>query len=188
MSNMQTWLKKLIGFTHVHTLWHKWRTFGHKRQQKIEALQAAQAAMKRGLFSSSVTSVGAATKIYMMAGMMGFDPPEAVLGGMSVIKDKIVLEANLMVAAAYKSNKCKYFVPVVVNQEKAVYKTMRTEEGAVEATREYTVEDAKMASLLDKNIWKLHRAAMLASRCKAALVRDVYPDVLMGCYTPDELE
>ncbi len=149
--------------------------------------QAVQQALKQGLFNSSVKSVGVATKIYLQARMLGFDPPDSVLGSLSEVQGKIVMEANLMLASVLRSGKCKYFVPVEVNQERAVYRTRRNEEGAEEAVREYTAEDAKLAGLLEKPVWK-HRAALLAARCKATLLRDMYADIVLGCYTPDELE
>jgi len=42
---------------------------------------------------------------------------------------------------------------------------------------------AKSAALHQKDNWRTFPRAMLASRAKSELARDVYPDVLAGCFT-----
>lgn len=51
----------------------------------------------------------------------------------------------------------------------------------------YTLEMAKQAGLLEKSNWKKDLAAMLRARASAAAVRAVFPDVVSGCYTPEEM-
>lgn len=53
----------------------------------------------------------------------------------------------------------------------------------------WTLDDAKRANLVGKDVWKAYPTAMLLSRATSALCRAIFPDVLAGLtYTPEELE
>jgi len=51
----------------------------------------------------------------------------------------------------------------------------------------WTIEMAKNAKLHDKDNWKAYPRAMLRSRVISEAVRTVYPGVISGIYTPEEL-
>lgn len=53
--------------------------------------------------------------------------------------------------------------------------------------RVWTMGDAKRAGITGKGTWAAYPAAMLRHRCAADLAREVYPDVLLGLYDPEEL-
>lgn len=104
-----------------------------------------------------------------------------------VVQGKPVLSADGMVAAVLASGKARYFRTTEKTAERCTVETMRVgDEKPTSYT--YTMADAKLAGLTGKDNWKSHPAAMLAARAKAALARDVYPDVLLGMYDPDEIE
>jgi RecT family len=48
--------------------------------------------------------------------------------------------------------------------------------------------DAKRAQVTGKPIWSQYPAQMLRHRCSADLAREVYPDVVLGLYTPEEMD
>ena len=50
----------------------------------------------------------------------------------------------------------------------------------------FTIEDAQRAGIVS-DMYRKHPKRMLSARCKAFLARDVYPELLMGLYDPDEL-
>ena len=53
----------------------------------------------------------------------------------------------------------------------------------------FTLEDAKRAGLVGKDVWKAYPTAMLWARAVSALCRRLFPDVLAGMsYTREELE
>jgi len=52
---------------------------------------------------------------------------------------------------------------------------------------EFTLEDAKRAGLADADNYRKYPKAMLFSRCMSAGARAMFPDVLAGMYTPEEL-
>lgn len=51
----------------------------------------------------------------------------------------------------------------------------------------YDIEMARRANLLGKDNWKAYPARMLKHRALSFALRDAFPDVLAGLYSPDEL-
>jgi hypothetical protein len=52
----------------------------------------------------------------------------------------------------------------------------------------YYYSEAQAAGLATKDNWKKHTRDMMYARCISRMGRQVYPDVVTGCYLPDELE
>lgn len=52
---------------------------------------------------------------------------------------------------------------------------------------EWTIEQAKRAGLTGKEVWKQYPRAMLRARVISEGIRTVYPGVLSGMYTPEEV-
>lgn len=104
-----------------------------------------------------------------------------------VVQGKPVLSADGMVAAVLASGKAEYFRTTEKTTERVTVETKRRGD-TVATSYTYTMADAKAAGLTGKDNWRNHPAAMLAARAKSALARDVYPDVLLGMYDPDEIE
>lgn len=104
-----------------------------------------------------------------------------------VVQGKPVLSADGMVAAVLSSGKAKFFRTVEKTTDRVTVETQRNGDPAP-TSYTYTMADAKAAGLTGKDNWRSHPAAMLAARAKSALARDVYPDVLLGMYDPDEIE
>jgi hypothetical protein len=52
----------------------------------------------------------------------------------------------------------------------------------------WTMEMARKAQLLGNGTWQKYSRAMLRSRCISEGVRTVYPGVVCGVYTPEEIE
>jgi hypothetical protein len=53
---------------------------------------------------------------------------------------------------------------------------------------EWTIEQATRAELTKKDVWRKYPRAMLRSRVVSEGIRSVYPGVITGVYTPDELD
>lgn len=124
--------------------------------------------------------------VTIMAGQELGLPPMASLRAIHVIDGKPVLAADGMVAAVLGSGKCVYFERVEESDTAVTYETLRV--GATKPRRcTWTLEMAKKAGLHLKDNWRTYLRAMLASRAKSELARDVYPDVLAGCYTDEEV-
>jgi hypothetical protein len=110
--------------------------------------------------------------------------PMAALRSLNVIDGKPVLNADGMVAIVRSSGKCKRFEMIESSDKIATFETERVGESPKRLS--WTIEQATRAKLTNKDNWKNHPEAMLRARCKAALARLVYEDVLMGVYEPDE--
>lgn len=73
-------------------------------------------------------------------------------------------------------------------REKCVLYGKRKDDGT-DLIVEYTVDDAKDANLLHKDVWKKFRKDMLLARATTQLCRAKFSDCLSGViYTPEELE
>jgi hypothetical protein len=122
--------------------------------------------------------------VSIMAGQELGLPPMAALRGVHVVKGKPVLAADTMVGIVLGSGLAEYFQCIDDSPESVTYETKRRGAPAPQVCT-WTMEDARAAGLTGEN-WKKYPRAMLKARCKAMLARDAYPDVLAGCYEPDE--
>jgi hypothetical protein len=52
----------------------------------------------------------------------------------------------------------------------------------------FSLEDARRAGLADRPVWRAHPRSMLWARVITTGIRRVLPGVIMGIYTPDEIE
>jgi hypothetical protein len=119
------------------------------------------------------------------------------------IDDKITMHADLIAALVLRSGKAKFLEMVESDRTHATYETQRHGGRRVIAMT-FTIEDAFHARLVEKHAsgldgyrgisqtgkpsnWDKYRATMLRHRCQTQLVRAVYPDVVLGLYTPDEM-
>lgn len=141
---------------------------------------------KSTLLPKSMQGKAADVLVTIMAGAeMGLSPM-ASLRAIHVIEGRPVLSADGMVALVLGSGKAKYFQRVEESDTAVTYETCRV---GTDTPRRctWTMDMAKRAALHTKDNWRTVPRAMLAARAKSELARDVYPDVLMGCYTDDEL-
>lgn len=113
--------------------------------------------------------------------------PMASLRSIHVVEGKPIMSADGMVAIILGSGKAQYFDRIEATDKSVTYETLRI--GSKTPQRcTWTMEMAKIAAVNNKDNWRCYPRQMLAARAKAELARDVYPDVLAGCYTEDEAE
>ena len=126
--------------------------------------------------------------VRMATGMEAGLRPWASLRGVYVFNGRPSLYAEQLVAACVgKPDLCEYFILTESTEERATYTTRRR--GAPEpVTMSFSADDAKRARLWGKpGPWTEHPRAMLRARAKTILAREVYPDLLAGIYSPDEI-
>lgn len=139
---------------------------------------------KSALLPADLRGKEADVFVTILAGQELGMPPMAALRGIHVVKGKPILSADSMVGVVLGRGIARYFRCVEESPTSVTYETLR--EGSPEPQRcTWTMEDAKRAGL-DGDNWRKYPRAMLKARCKAALARDVYPDVLAGCYEEGE--
>lgn len=116
---------------------------------------------------------------------LGLSPMQS-LRGIYVVNGQPVLSADLLVAVVRASGLCASWRTIESTADLCTIETLRRGEEHP-ARRTWTMADAKRAGLTGKGTWAQYPAAMLRHRCAADLAREVYPDVCLGLYTPDEL-
>jgi hypothetical protein len=113
-------------------------------------------------------------------------PAMASLRGVHIIEGRHALSAQTMVALILKSGLAEYFRPVSVSPTSVTYETLRKGGARFELT--HTIEMATTAKLVKPGSnWEKVPTDMLCSRASSRLARLIYPDVVGGLYTPDEL-
>lgn len=121
----------------------------------------------------------------MLAGRdLGFSYTQS-LRAFQVIKGKPSLSADAMVAVCLsRKDLCEYFTCTAKSSTSVTWETKRV--GSPASSETFTIEDAKRAGLIN-DMYTKYPTRMLSARCKSFLARDVYPELLMGLYDPDEL-
>ena len=112
-------------------------------------------------------------------------PPMQAFASITVIGGKPCLGAELMLALIYQR----------VPGAKVTFLSTTNQEAEIEMQRpggkpqkfKFTMADANAAQLGGKDVWKKYPAAMLRARVISAAARAVFPDCIMGCYTPEEM-
>lgn len=114
-------------------------------------------------------------------------PAMASLRSIHIIEGRHALSAALMVALVLKSGMAEYFEPLSFSDKEATFETKR--KGARNPIKlQHTIEMAVTAGLVKKDSnWQKTPTDMLVARAQSRLARMIYPDLLAGLYTPDEL-
>lgn len=123
-----------------------------------------------------------------MGNDLGISPMQA-MREIYVVHGRPASSALLKVALVRQSPLCRFWRLVESNDRQATFETQRV--GDPEPTRHtYTLEDAKTAGLYpgkgDSN-WGKRPKLMLRRRCESELADEVYPDVVKGLRTEDEV-
>lgn len=151
--------------------------------------QLASAVAKAGLYG--VKSAEEAM-IRMVVGMeLGLSPLQSIRGVFCINtggKTQPGLYADLMVGVCKQHTEtCEYFRMIESTAQKATFETKRVGEPKP-VTMSFTIEEARQAGLAGKDVWKSYPPAMLRARASSALARTVYPDLLNGLYSIEELQ
>ncbi len=119
------------------------------------------------------------------------------LRGVYTVHGRPGIDAALMHALCLASPLCEKFSFVAEESDdtKATFIAKRRGDDAVKHT--FTIEDAERMGVLDRgsddkakkdNNWNKVRKAMLRARAKSELARLVFPDLIFGMYSKEELE
>lgn len=102
-----------------------------------------------------------------------------------VVNGRPAMSSASMKALVLSSGKAEYFV---VRDRTSAGVTVSTKRSGApeEESVTFTPEDAKRAGL-NSGTWKGYPVPMMEHRATAQLCRSVYPDVILGMYTEDEL-
>ena len=160
----------------------------YARQLEPRTISEAQQLAKWALDSRLFGSYGSAPAILMiiMAGRELGMPTMHALRAFDVIDGKPTLKADAIRALILRSGKAEYFRVIERTDTVATFATKR--KGDPEVVLSYSIEEARVAGLIKPGSgWVRNPADMLIARASAKLARLVYPDVVHGVYTPEEL-
>ena len=148
------------------------------------ALVVCENIAKSRLFG--IPSKEAAFVILATGNELGLSPMQS-LRGIHIIEGRPSPSADAVVAIILRSGQAEYFREVETTDDKSTWETCRR--GSKRQIYTYTISDAQSAGLVKPNSnWMKYRKRMLAARAKAFLGRDVYPDILLGLITQEEMQ
>jgi hypothetical protein len=147
-----------------------------------------KAFLQSGFLPNHIRDIAQAITIAWKGHELGI-PPLQAFGSITVINGKPCLTAELMLALIYSrvpGAKVTYKTPSDKANEYAEYEFKRPDGDA--QTFRFSMDDADKAGLIrPKSPWTKYPAAMLRARCISAGARAVFPDAIMGVYTPEEM-
>ena len=147
--------------------------------------KVSQAFINSKLYTKFPTAEAAMVTI-MRGRALGLDATTA-MDGIHVIQGKPTMSASLMVALVLSSPKCEYMYCDEMNDSKSVWVAKRAGTPN-EVRREFTIEHAQKMQLTSKDNWIKQPDVMLQWRCAAALIRQLFPDVVNGLYATEEFQ
>jgi len=168
-----------------------------ERQLDPRSLRDAKA-LAFDMFNSRMFSAYGTVQGVLATVMVGRElglPAMASLRSIHVIEGKHALSAALMVALVLRSGLAEFFEPIEISPTSVTYETHR-KGGRNPIKLTHTIEMARQAWPKAKKDWEEAfngsgwgrvPTDMLVARCTARLCRLVYPDLLAGLYTPEEL-
>jgi len=176
----------------------------YERQLDPRSMRQAQM-LAEDMFKSRMFSAYGSPQAVLSTVMVGRElglPAMASLRCIYNLEGKHALAASLMVGLVLKAGIAEYFEPIEVSETSVTYETKR--KGARNPMRlTHTIEMAKQAwpikdgtkaawgpktqEAWDKSGWGRVPTDMLVARCSSRLARMIYPDLLAGLYTPEEL-
>jgi hypothetical protein len=155
--------------------------------------QMAGILLKSGFLPRAVNSEEKVITILIKGYELGLPPMEA-LTGISVIDGKPAVSPQLMIALINRSGQLK---DLVVDGDDTKCSVTMTRRGRKPHTETFTIDDARrmkskdgdgnIIPLADKYNWRQMPAVMLRWRAVSACARVVFPDVISGVYTPEEM-
>lgn len=121
---------------------------------------------------------------------LGLDPVTA-LGALDPIEVRgvttLALKTVMMVAMIKKSDVCEFWQVTKTTSEMCEITTKHIKDPE-KTVFTYTIKEAQTAGLAGNAQYQKRPKTMLRHRCAAELARMVYPDIIMGLHTVEEME
>jgi hypothetical protein len=159
--------------------------------------EQASALVRSGLLPKAIDTPEKAIAIMMQGRELGIGPMQAI-AGINVIAGKATVSPQLMLALIERSGKLEH---IDIDSQQTYCTVTMKRIGRHEHSETFTMDDASrmMTSgwknnkkvqipLSEKSNWQQMPAIMLKWRAVAACARVVFPDVIMGMYTHEEID
>ena len=146
----------------------------------------AKALAASGLVPSHIKTPEAAVAVILQGRELGIGPMQA-LRTIFLVTGKLTLSADLMAALIWRA--CGDNAMRIIERTATVCSIDYQRPGwDAPARMSWTIEQARAAGLSGKDTWKQYPDAMLYARCVSSIAHTAFQDVIMGLYTPDEME
>lgn len=146
--------------------------------QQMERM--AHTVAKSGMFGMKTPDQ--ALTLMALAQAEGIHPMTAVRD-FHIIEGRPALKADTMLARFQQAGGRVEWL--TLTDKKAEAKFSHPSGGTI--TIDWTIERAQAAGLAGRNVWKSYPRAMLRARLISEAIRTVFPSVIAGVYTPDEI-
>ena len=143
----------------------------------------AQSLVKTGFLPTAIKTPEQALAIILTGRELGI-PAMAALNTINVIQGKPTVSPQLMLALIERSGQLEDIKVDVTDKGASV--TMKRK-GRTAHTETFGQTEAQAMGLLGKDNYKKQAGVMYKWRAVAACARTVFPDVILGLYTPEEM-
>jgi len=150
--------------------------------------QIAADLIASGYLPKSITKAEQAVAIVTLGRELGMGPWQA-FNSIDVIQGRPTLNARGMLSLVkrFVEPRGGWFRIIEATPERATVEYYRPPEPEPRRVV-YTLEEARQAGLLGKDSWKQYPLDMLRNRAISRACREGFPDVILGLYTPEEME
>ena len=160
------------------------------KEEKFDLLadiDQTQNAVKKLLQTKHYQQLGEAGifAIIQKAKSLKIDPVDALGGGLYFLNGKTGMSAEMM-NTLIRSNGHSIIKDSKSNDHICILHGKRADNGDT-WTESFSIEDAKRAGIY-KNVWEKYPRNMCFNRALSNLARQLFPDVIKGCYEIEELK
>lgn len=146
-------------------------------------LEMASTLVQSGFLPQAINTPQKAITIILAGRSLGIDE-WAALSNINVIQGKPTISAQLMLALINRSGQLE---DMTVDGDAKHCTCLMKRFGRGSHVETFTIQDASALGYTNKDNWKKQPAVMLKWRAVAACARVVFPDVILGFYTPEEM-
>lgn len=155
-----------------------------------EATTTAKLILNSGMCPAHHGKSGDALASILTSMQMGLELGLSIMQSIrafSVINGVPVIGSDYALALCKNSSEFEYCIETYDKETKTAICKVKIK-GEPECIREFSMEDAKLAALLDKDNWRKYPKRMLQHRARGFALRDTFPHVLKGIYIKEEIE
>jgi hypothetical protein len=147
-------------------------------------LRKAEILLKSGMLPKELNTREKIAVLIMKAKELNMPPLEAI-SHLYVVNQKVAIDSSGMLALILRSGLAKKIH--FGGDGTSAWCEMERKDGVISFKYTFTIEDAKRAGLLSKESWQKYTKELLVARAISGCARKVFPDVVGGLYTVEEL-
>lgn len=160
------------------------QTFNNPTQAEFDTMrEQANTLVKTGFLPVSIKTAEQALAIILTGRELGV-PAMTALNGINVIQGKPTVSPQLMLGLIGRSGLLE---DIKIKADEAGATVTMKRRGRTAHTEFFGYEEAKAMGLLTKDNYKKQASTMYKWRAVSACARVVFPDVLLGLYTHEEI-